>query len=56
SLESNMFSGTIPAELGKLENLVNLTLHANYLSGELPVELNKLTNLAELYAHFTLPN
>ncbi|GJX37029.1 probable LRR receptor-like serine/threonine-protein kinase isoform X1 [Tanacetum coccineum] len=48
SLESNMFSGTIPAELGKLENLVNLTLHANYLSGELPVELNNLTNLAEL--------
>ncbi|PWA78767.1 serine-threonine/tyrosine-protein kinase catalytic domain-containing protein [Artemisia annua] len=48
SLESNMFSGTIPAELGKLENIVNLMLHANNLSGELPVELKNLTNLTEL--------
>ncbi|KAI3796756.1 hypothetical protein L1987_39446 [Smallanthus sonchifolius] len=48
SLESNMFSGTVPAELGKLENLVNLILNANNLSGELPMELNNLVNLTEL--------
>ncbi|KAJ0438857.1 putative protein kinase RLK-Pelle-DLSV family [Helianthus annuus] len=48
SLESNMFSGTVPAELGKLGNLVKLILNANNLSGELPMELNNLTNLTEL--------
>ncbi|XP_022015899.2 probable leucine-rich repeat receptor-like serine/threonine-protein kinase At3g14840 isoform X4 [Helianthus annuus] len=48
SLESNMFSGIVPAELGKLENLENLILNANNLSGELPVELKSLSNLTEL--------
>ncbi|KAI7731220.1 hypothetical protein M8C21_002676, partial [Ambrosia artemisiifolia] len=48
SLESNMFSGSVPSELGKLENLASLILNANNLSGELPVELNSLANLTEL--------
>ncbi|KAL8228066.1 hypothetical protein R6Q57_015650 [Mikania cordata] len=42
------FSGAVPAELGKLENLTSLILNANNLSGELPVELNSLANLVDL--------
>ncbi|KAL4586146.1 hypothetical protein LXL04_010778 [Taraxacum kok-saghyz] len=48
NLENNMFSETVPAELGKLENLEMLILSANNLSGELPKELNNLTNLTRL--------
>ncbi|KAF5760885.1 putative non-specific serine/threonine protein kinase [Helianthus annuus] len=55
-LENNMFSGKVPAELGKLINLNHLVLTANNLTGELPMQLNSLTNLTELYAHYTLPN
>ncbi|KAI3764510.1 hypothetical protein L2E82_14519 [Cichorium intybus] len=47
-LENNMFSGVIPAELGKLTNLSKLVLSANNLTGKLPEELNLLTNLIEL--------
>ncbi|KAK7849510.1 putative leucine-rich repeat receptor-like serine/threonine-protein kinase [Quercus suber] len=48
SIETNLFSGMVPHELGKLVNLENLTLSANNLSGELPVTLTKLTKLKEL--------
>ncbi|KAL0305578.1 UNVERIFIED_CONTAM: putative LRR receptor-like serine/threonine-protein kinase, partial [Sesamum radiatum] len=49
-LESNLFNGMVPAELGKLTNLVNLILSANNLTGELPMELNNLKKLTELAA------
>ncbi|GFQ03190.1 probable LRR receptor-like serine/threonine-protein kinase at1g07650 [Phtheirospermum japonicum] len=48
SLETNMFTGTVPAELGKLTNLVNLILSANNLTDKLPVELKNLKKLTEL--------
>ncbi|KAJ3708302.1 hypothetical protein LUZ61_012007 [Rhynchospora tenuis] len=38
-LSYNFLSGTIPKEVGKLINLVELTLSRNNLSGELPEEL-----------------
>ena len=41
-------SGTIPSELGKLSNLVILTISYTELSEEIPVEFGKLTRLREL--------
>ncbi|KAF4360574.1 hypothetical protein G4B88_015845 [Cannabis sativa] len=42
-MESNLFSGTIPSELGKLVNLEYLNLNANNLTGEFPLALTNLT-------------
>ena len=38
-------SGTLPAEIGDLSALTNLTLSNNLLSGTLPIELTNLTRL-----------
>ena len=48
-LEENHLNGTIPAELGNLENLQDLALLVNHLSGSIPSELGNLTNLDDLY-------
>ena len=50
-LRSNELSGEIPAELGSLSNLRELTLRESYLSGEIPQELGSLSNLVTLYLH-----
>ena len=42
-------SGEIPAELGNLTSLLELSLSQNELSGEIPAELGSLTNLQYLY-------
>ncbi|KAK2996940.1 hypothetical protein RJ639_024874, partial [Escallonia herrerae] len=47
-LGNNLFSGTVPAELGSLVNLKQLYFTANNLTGGLPLELNKLTRLTGL--------
>ena len=47
-LRSNELSGEIPAELGSLSNLRELTLRESYLSGEIPAELGSLSNLTAL--------
>ena len=44
----NELSGEIPAELGSLSNLAELSLGGNELSGEIPAELGSLSNLAKL--------
>ena len=38
----------LPAELGNLGNLQELTLSDNQLTGEIPAELGNLSNLQEL--------
>lgn len=48
NLSSNDLSGTIPSEIGDLQNLVQLYLAENYLTGTIPVELGNLSNLEEL--------
>ncbi|KAF7150364.1 hypothetical protein RHSIM_Rhsim02G0089700 [Rhododendron simsii] len=49
NLESNMFDGTVPAELGNLVNLQYFNLNSNNFTGELPKELlNNLINLREV--------
>ena len=46
---NNKLTGSIPAELGDLTNLTELSLGGNGLSGEIPPELGDLTSLQELY-------
>jgi hypothetical protein len=47
-LSSNQLSGSIPPELGNLDNLVSLNLNSNHLSGSIPPELGNLSNLVGL--------
>ena len=44
-LYSNWLTGRMPAELGSLTNLRELSLGQNRLTGEIPVELGNLANL-----------
>lgn len=48
-LFNNSISGTIPRELGKLENLVSLDLYYNRLRGPIPSTLGNLHKLRFLY-------
>jgi hypothetical protein len=47
-LPSNNLTGTLPAALGNLSNLVALWLHWNQLTGSIPAELGNPTNLRGL--------
>ena len=47
-LTSRSLSGSIPAELGDLENLTVLSIGDNSLSGSIPAELGDLSNLTRL--------
>lgn len=61
SLNSNKFSGSIPASLGRLSNLYWFDLADNKLSGGLPVfdgtnpGLDNLTNTKHLYVPVLVP-
>ena len=51
-LPYNNLSGSIPAELGNLSNLVELQLPENRLTGSIPAELGSLGNLEDLDLSF----
>ena len=44
-LDGNNLTGSLPAELGKLESLTRLALNRNGLTGSIPTELGSLPNL-----------
>ena len=48
ALSNNNLSGTLPAEMGSLDQLTRLFLGGNNLVGTLPAELGRLTNLTNL--------
>ncbi|WCJ27276.1 Leucine-rich repeat transmembrane protein kinase [Euphorbia peplus] len=48
SIENNLFSGTLPPEIGNLVNMEILILSANNLTGNLPQSLSNLTKLTQL--------
>ena len=48
NLKNNQLTGSIPAQVGNLNNLQELGLHDNQLTGPIPTELGNLTNLLEL--------
>ena len=50
-LRDKGLTGEIPAGLGNLSNLGELSLFDNQLSGEIPTELGNLSNLSVLYLH-----
>jgi hypothetical protein len=50
-LGSNQLTGEIPAEIGKLTNLIYLMLSSNELSGSIPPEIGNLANLQGLNLH-----
>lgn len=60
SLNSNSFTGPIPASIGNLRNLDWLDLTSNKLTGSIPVSkestpgLDMLTNAKHLYVFFPL--
>ena len=48
-LDGNQLSGSVPSELGTLDNLRTLSLSNNQLSGSVPSELGDLANLGVLW-------
>ena len=54
SLWDNKLVGTVPSELGLLQQMEHLDLEDNELTGSLPVELFALTNLKRGYFRETL--
>jgi len=50
-LYSNSLTGTVPTELGRLEQLRELILYDNSLTGTVPTELGRLEQLGYLYLY-----
>ena len=48
-LDDRSLTGTIPASLGSLSDLVILSLSGNFLTGQIPASLGSLSNLDDLY-------
>jgi len=48
-LNNNLFSGTVPTEIGSLSFLLYLYLNTNALTGPIPTELGGLRNIEYLY-------
>ena len=47
-MHSNKITGSIPTQLGALNQLATLTLHLNQLTGPIPSEVSNLTALRQL--------
>ncbi|KAF1897761.1 hypothetical protein Lal_00032521 [Lupinus albus] len=47
-LTQNVFSGSIPLEIGLLRSLTTITLYLSNLTGNIPKSIEKLTNLSYL--------
>ena len=47
-MEQGKLQGTIPTEMGRLQNLIFIDLDFNELTGSLPTELYQLVNLTQL--------
>ena len=50
-LRTNNLNGTLPDELGDLNDLRYLNLTSNKISGNIPSSIGNLTNLVEIYLH-----
>jgi hypothetical protein len=50
-LDDNKFNGTLPIELGLLEELTDVRVNKNDLEGALPLQLGLLNKLEILYLH-----
>ena len=50
-LRAQGLNGSIPADLGQLDRLVQLNLRSNELTGSIPNEIGNLTNLQWLFLH-----
>eukprot|EP00986_Skeletonema_menzelii_P008781 scaffold3803_cov151-Skeletonema_menzelii.AAC.8 len=48
-LNNNQLTGTIPSEIGLMENLKQLKLYENQLTGTIPSEIGSMENLEELW-------
>jgi hypothetical protein len=48
-LNNNEFVGPLPASIGQLESLQELTLGFNYFTGSIPIEYKSLTQLQSLH-------
>ncbi|KAL6654826.1 hypothetical protein ACP70R_008291 [Stipagrostis hirtigluma subsp. patula] len=49
SLDGNNISGSIPKDIGNINNLQSLSLGDNFFTGSLPSSMCRLKNLGELY-------
>ena len=47
-LSSNLFSGSVPGEIGSLEQLQHLNFFDNYFSGTIPYQISRLQKLQYL--------
>ena len=52
-MQDNQLTCRIPAELGQLSVLKELSLHDNWLTGPIPTKLGQLKALTELYLDHT---
>jgi len=48
-LNNNLFTGTVPTEIGKLDSLIQLYLQTNSLSGPIPTEFGALQSIEYMY-------
>jgi hypothetical protein len=48
NIAQNLISGTLPSELGCIQNIETLWIHSNLLTGSIPTQWNNLTKIFSL--------